>query len=65
MVQGAGGGDGAVVVFGYALADGEADAGAFIFHAVVEALEHFKNAVAVLVVEANAFVFQGAQANGR
>ena len=55
----AGGGDGAGVAVGDAAADGKADAGAFVFAASMEALEHGKDFVGVFGVEADAVVLDG------
>ena len=55
----AGGGDGAAVAVGDAAADCEADAGAFVFAAAMEALEHGKDFVGVFGVEADAVVLDG------
>ena len=53
------GGDGAAVAVGDAAADGQADAGAFVFGAAMEALEHGEDFVGVFLVEANAVVLDG------
>ena len=55
----AGGGDGAGVAVGDAPADGEADAGAFVFATAVEALEHGEDFVGVFGVKADAVVLDG------
>src|SRR4029453_7083549 len=55
----AGGGDGAGVAVGDAAADGQANAGAFVFAAAMEALEHGKDFVGVFGVKADAVVLDG------
>jgi len=47
------------VAVGDAAADGEADAGAFVFAAAMEALEHGKDFFGVFGVEADAVVLDG------
>src|ERR1051325_6273319 len=55
----AGGGDDAAVAVGDAPADGEADAGAFILVAGMQALEDGEDFIEVLFVEADAVVLNG------
>ena len=52
----AAGGDGTAMTVGDAAADGQAHAGAFVFAAAMEALEHGEDFVGVLFVEADAVV---------
>ena len=55
----AGGGDGAAVAVGDAAADGQADPGAFIFVAAVQALEDGKDFFQIFLLEPDAVVLDG------
>src|SRR6185503_13571211 len=55
----AGGGDNAAVAVGNATADGQADAGAFIFVAAMQALKDGKDFVEILFFEPDAVVLDG------
>ena len=50
------GGDDAIVVFNDLFYNGQTYTGAFVFFFSMQALEHFKDAVAVLIIKANAVI---------